>query len=85
VIHNSNLAFQSFIRGCLISTNRALLQVRNSTTIRLDFYAPSLTFVSMYLHVLVCHRNAQVKFEFGYGPLIFDRVTPLELRKELKF
>ena len=33
----------------------------------------------------VRHKNAQVKFEFGYGPLILDRVTPLELRKKLKF
>jgi hypothetical protein len=24
------------------------------------------------------HRNTQVKFEFGYGPMIFDRVIPLE-------
>jgi hypothetical protein len=26
----------------------------------------------------------QVKFEFGYGPLIFDRVIPLELEKKFK-
>jgi hypothetical protein len=30
-------------------------------------------------------RNAQVRFEFGYGPLNFDRVIPLEIRKKLKF
>jgi hypothetical protein len=42
----------------------------------------------MYKVQIACvdlHRNAQVKFEFGYGPLIFDRVIPLELRKKLKF
>jgi hypothetical protein len=30
----------------------------------------------------VCQRNAEVKFEFGYGPLIFDRVIALELRRK---
>jgi hypothetical protein len=25
--------------------------------------------------------NAQVKFEFGYGPLVFDKVIPLEQKK----
>jgi hypothetical protein len=34
------------------------------------------------LHVYVHHRNAQVKFEFGYGPLVFDRVIPLEQTKK---
>jgi hypothetical protein len=34
------------------------------------------------LHVYIRHRNAQFKFEFGYGPTIFDRVVPLELRKK---
>ena len=28
------------------------------------------------------HRNMQVKFEVGLGPMIFDRVSPLELRKK---
>lgn len=29
--------------------------------------------------------NKQVEFEFGSGPMIFDRVVPLELRKNEKF
>jgi hypothetical protein len=31
------------------------------------------------------HRNVQVKFEFAYGLVIFDRVIPLEFRKKIKF
>jgi hypothetical protein len=31
----------------------------------------------------ICHRNAQVKFEFGYGPLILT-VIPFEITKKYK-
>jgi hypothetical protein len=41
--------------------------------------------IRLKLHLWVRHKNAQVKLEFGYGPLIFDRVIPLELWKKLKF
>jgi hypothetical protein len=46
----------------------------------------TLTFVEMYCiklksHVKVFYQKIQVKFEFGFSLMIFDRVILLELRK----
>jgi hypothetical protein len=34
------------------------------------------------LHVQICLRNTQVKFEFGPSQMIFDRIIQLEFRKK---
>lgn len=43
----------------------------------------STTFVRIQLKfdIWMCHKNIQgeFEFEFGFGPMIFDRVVPLEL------
>lgn len=41
----------------------------------------STTFVHIQLKfdIWMCYKNIQGEFEFGFGPIIFDRVVPLEL------
>jgi hypothetical protein len=36
----------------------------------------------LHVKVHVRQRDAQVMFRFGFGPLIFDRFVPLELKKK---
>jgi hypothetical protein len=40
-----------------------------------------LTDINLIFGTLLCHSRIQIKFEFGFHPLIFHEVMTLELRK----
>jgi hypothetical protein len=44
-------------------------------------FFPLLTDIHLIFSTLLCHTKIQIKFEFGFDPLIFPEVMALELRK----
>jgi hypothetical protein len=42
-------------------------------------YSHLLLHIQLKLNICICQRNAQVKFEFGHGSMIFGRVMSLLL------
>jgi hypothetical protein len=51
---------------------------------KLYYQFSSLFFLRAFRYlfgILLCHAKIQIKFEFGFDPLIFHEVMALELRK----
>jgi hypothetical protein len=44
-----------------------------------------LTDIYLIFGTLLCHTKIQIKFEFGFDPLIFHKVMALGLRKKSRF
>jgi hypothetical protein len=46
-----------------------------------DVFVSLLTDIHFIFGTLFCHTKIQIKFEFGFDPLIFSKVMALGLRK----
>jgi hypothetical protein len=46
-----------------------------------EFFFSLLTDIHLIFGTLICHTEIQIKFEFGFDPLIFHEVMALGLRK----
>lgn len=49
-----------------------------------NFHFHALTFQGSTYKVEIFYQKIQVQFEFGVGPMIFNRVMPLKLREKNK-
>jgi hypothetical protein len=47
-----------------------------------DFFFALLTDIDLIFGTLLCNTKIQIKFEFGFDPLIFHKVMALGLRKK---
>jgi hypothetical protein len=61
-------------------------QLLNKISFRCETFVGMLSCIYVYkilrLHVQVLYQKVLIKFELGHGLMIFDKVIPLELRKQ---
>jgi hypothetical protein len=48
-----------------------------------EFFFTLLTDIHLIFGTLLCNTKIQIKFEFGFDPLIFHKVMALGLRKKI--
>jgi hypothetical protein len=57
------------------------LRKNNKLLVFWTFFLSLLTDIHLIFGTLLCHTKIQIKFEFGFDPLIFHEVMALGLRK----